>query len=133
MTLIPSGKYKVVCTDHKIVTAKTDIKGVELTFKVIRPLKKKSPVFGKLFQVGGREIKHIFWVTEKMLPYLARDGRVIRGRKLRYLRTFAKRRYWIGQTCEISVKDETFRGVTVSRVRYFDPWKPAKKLIGGAR
>jgi len=118
---VPPGMYKVVCKDQKIVTAKSGIKGIEVLFKIVKPLKSK-----------GQMICHVFWITERNLAYVRRDAIVIRGQTHRYMRTLARRANWIGKTCEVEVRNETFRGTKVSRVWFFNSWKPKKHSAGGS-
>jgi hypothetical protein len=71
-------------------------------------------------------IRHIFWITERNLVYVFRDAAVILRRRPRYLSTLARRAVWIGKTCEVDVRDETFRGVKWGRVLFFNSWEPKK-------
>jgi hypothetical protein len=124
-TRIPPGAYNVACVGHEgVVTGKCGIKGVALLFKVIRPLNRRDPASGKIVKTGGAVIRHTFWMTGKSLAFHMRDARVILGHSLRRLDKFAKAAFWVGKTCKVVIRDETFRGVTYSRVHLFDRWQP---------
>lgn len=129
---VPPGAYKVVCVGHKIVTSKADITGMELLLKIVKPIKRRDPSSGRLIRTEEEVIRHVFWMTKYALAYHMRDAHVILGHPLKSMSKFARSAGWIGKTCEVNVKGETYGGAPVSRVHFFDTWKPKQRSSGGA-
>lgn len=130
---VPPGAYKVVCVSHRIVTTKSGIHGMKLLFKIVKPLETRNPSSGRIVRTAGKVIRHIFWATRYMLPYLLHDARVILGRAPKSMSKFSRAAAWIGKTCEANVGDEIYRGALMSRVYCFNTWRPKKRSSGGAR
>jgi len=134
--LVPDGPYKVVCTsvdvngdgqavDHEIVKAKTQTKGLKIFLEILEPAEVEDPVTKKAFKTKGEIIEHVFWVTQANMKYLKRDAATILGRDLKSLAELTAVQ-WLGKTCEVGLRAETYGGFKRSRVNYFNSWVPAK-------
>jgi hypothetical protein len=132
--LIPEGVYKVVCSqqdvrgdgklvDHEVIKSKAESKGLKLFLEILDP---ESVKVGKEdIKTRGQVIEHVFWVTQKNLPYLKRDAATILGRDLKSLSELTATT-WAGLTCEVGVKHEVYQGFKNSRVSFFNAWSPKK-------
>ena len=124
---IPAGTYKVVCVenpfdeaaageDHEVFETKANTKGLKIFFEILSP----SEVEEK--KTAGEFLDHVFWVTQKNLPYIKRDVETIIGRQPESLEEMTTG-IFNGKTCEIVVKHEEYNGYLNARVAFINPWK----------
>jgi hypothetical protein len=120
--------YKGVCTtvdlegdgvlvDKEIFETKTGTKGLKIFLEILWPEKVGDVT------VKGEIHEHTFFVTDGMLPYIKRDASIILGRPVETMPQFAKEK-WAGATVEFGLRDDTYQGLTRSKVSYFNAWKP---------
>lgn len=132
--LLPESVYKVVCSaqdltgdgkpvDHEVFTANTGTKGFKLFFEILEPETVKPKGATEAKKTKGEIQEHVFWLTQKNLPFVKRDIAAILGRDLQSL-TELKKITWAGLTCEIGTKHEVSRGFKNSRVSFINAWKP---------
>jgi hypothetical protein len=132
--LIPEGVYKVVCSqqdikgdgvlvDHDVIKSKTESKGLKLFLEILDPETVK--VGADVIKTRGQTVEHVFWITQKNLPYLKRDIATIIGRDLKSLAELNST-VWAGLTCEVGIKHEVYQGFKNSRVSFFNAWNPKK-------
>jgi hypothetical protein len=136
---IPEGIYKVVVceqdikgdgklVDHEVFKANSGTKGFKLFLEILEPKEVKEKGADKPVKTAGEVIEHVFWVTQKNLGFLKRDIATIIGRDLKSLNELTTL-VWLGKTCEVGIKDDTYGGFKRSRVSFFNPWQPK----GGAK
>ena len=116
-----------VMRDHEVFVAKnTGTKGFKLFCEILEPTEVPNPKTGEPHVTKGVVLEHVFWVTEKNLPYLKRDIATILERddfKLSELTTIN----WAGRTFEGVVRDEKDQGGYVrSRIAFINAWVPGK-------
>lgn len=127
---LPVGTYRGVCTmvdreDDGNMVDKAFIGGGEKTKGMIIFLEILEPEKVGDVDVKGEIHEHVFWVTSAMLPYIKRDAGTILGVDPASLTmnkiaaaTFA------GRPVEFGLKDETYQGITRSKVSFFNAWDP---------
>lgn len=139
--LIPESVYKVVCSsqdirgdgklvDHEVIKSKQESKGLKLFFEILDPENVK--VGAETIKTRGQIQEHVFWVTQKNLPYLKRDIATLIGRDLKSLAELQSLT-WAGLTAEIGIKHETYQGFKNSRVSFINAWSPKKAADGDAK
>lgn len=139
--LIPESVYQVVCSrqdvrgdgvlvDHEIIKSKAESKGVKIFLEILSPESVK--VGTEMVKTKGQIQEHVFWVTQKNLPYLKRDVATLLGRDLKNL-TELTTMQWAGLTAEVGIKHETYNGFKNSRVGFFNQWNPKKGGEGGKK
>jgi hypothetical protein len=139
--LIPESVYQVVCSrqdvrgdgvlvDHEVIKSKADSKGVKIFLEILSPESVK--VGTEMVKTKGQIQEHVFWVTQKNLPYLKRDVATLLGRDLKSLAELTSMQ-WGGLTAEIGIKHETYNGFKNSRVSFFNSWNPKKAADGGKK
>ena len=132
--LIPESVYRVVCSrqdvrgdgvlvDHEVIKSKADSKGVKIFLEILDPETVK--VGTENIKTRGQIQEHVFWVTQKNLPYLKRDVATLLGRDLKTLGELTSMQ-WAGLTAEVGIKHETYNGFKNSRVSFFNQWSPKK-------
>jgi hypothetical protein len=132
--LIPESVYRVVCSrqdvrgdgvlvDHEVIKSKADSKGVKIFLEILDPETVK--VGNEAVKTKGQIQEHVFWVTQKNLPYLKRDVATLLGRDLKTLNELTSMQ-WAGLTAEVGIKHETYNGFKNSRVSFFNAWSPKK-------
>ncbi|SRR5689334_21693683 len=139
---IPPGTYKFVLTaqdvppnsgtlaDHEVIVGKrSGTKGFKLFCEVIEPEEVPNPKTGEPHVTKGAVVDHVFWVTQKNLPYIKRDIATILGREIDSLAELIKIT-WAGRTFEGVVKDEEYEGRISSRISFINQWAPPSE--GGA-
>jgi hypothetical protein len=133
---VPPETYKFVLTsmdlkddgvlvDKEAFVANSGTKGFKLFCEIIEPESVPNPKTNEPHITKGVVLEHVFWVTEKNLPYMKRDLAVILERddfKLSELMSIN----WAGRTFEGVVKDETRDGYTRSRIAFINAWVPKK-------
>lgn len=133
--LIPEGVYKVVCSqqdirgdgklvDHEVIKSKAESKGLKLFLEILDP--ETAKVGNETIKTRGMLQEHVFWVTQKNLPYLKRDVATIIGRDLKNLAELTAMT-WAGLTCEIGIKHEVYQGFKNSKVSFINAWSPKAK------
>lgn len=131
---LPEGVYKFVCSsqdvrgdgvqvDHEVITSKAGSKGLKLFLEVLDPESVK--VGTEAVRTRGQVIEHVFWVTQKNLPYLKRDASTILGRDVKSLAELQSP-IWAGKTVEGGVKHEVYNGFKNARISFFNAWAPKK-------
>lgn len=136
--LIPESVYKVVCSqqdirgdgklvDHEVIKSKAESKGLKLFFEILDPENVK--VGAETVKTRGQIQEHVFWVTQKNLPYLKRDIATLIGRELKTLAELQSLTY-AGLTAEIGIKHEVYQGFKNSRVSFINAWSPKKAAAG---
>lgn len=132
--LIPESTYKVVLSqqdirgdgklvDHDIIKSKTETKGFKIFLEILDPEFVKADK--ENVKTRGQVVEHVFWVTQKNLPYLKRDIASILGRELKSLNELTTTT-WAGLTCEVGIKHEVYQGFKNARVSFINPWSPKK-------
>lgn len=127
---LPEAVYRVVCSavdkkgdgkliDHEIFTSKSGSIGFKLFLEILEP-----EMVGEV-ATKGEIHEEVFWITVKNLPYVKRDIATILGRDLESLNELTTIQ-WAGKTCEISLKDESYEGVTRSKKQFINAWRPEK-------
>lgn len=91
--------------------------GLKVFLEVIEP-EKVGEVITK-----HKPVEHVFWVTQKTLPYIKRDVKTIFGKELPSAGMLPKI-HWAGHTVEFGVRDEEYNGYVNSRIKFFAPWSP---------
>lgn len=136
---IPPGTYKVVCSAqntkndgvlHQYETIDRRPAGGSLGFKlffeILEPATVKNPKTGEPVKTKGEIQEHVFWITEKNLPYVKRDLFTILGRDLESIKELPSIQ-WAGRTCEIVVREEEYNGRLSAKVAYINAWAPGGK------
>ncbi len=132
--IVPEGTYKVACcqqdltgagvlVDHEIFEAKSKTKGFKLFLEILEPVEMLDPAISEKVKTQGEVIEQVFWVTQKNLGYLKRDIATILGRDLKNLNELTQIT-WVGKTCEIGIKHETYKGFKQNRIIFFNAWTP---------
>jgi len=132
--LIPEGVYKVVLSqqdvrgdgklvDHEIIKSKAESKGLKLFLEILDPETMKAGT--ETVKTRGQVVEHVFWITQKNMPYLKRDIATLLGRDLKSLNELLTTT-WAGLTCEVGIKHEVYQGFKNSRVSFFNAWSPKK-------
>jgi hypothetical protein len=133
---VPEETYKFVLTavdlkddgvlvDKEAFVANSGSKGFKLFCEIVEPESVPNPTTGEPHITKGAVLEHVFWITEKNLPYAKRDLATILERddfKLSELMSIN----WAGRTFEGVVKDEKRDGFVRSRIAFINPWIPAK-------
>jgi len=119
-----------VLVDHEVIKSKADSKGVKVFLEIIDPAEVK--VGAEMVKTKGQIQEHVFWVTQKNLPYLKRDVATIIGRDLKSLSELTTLQ-WAGLTVEFGIKHETYNGFKNSRVSFFNAWNPKKAAGDGKK
>lgn len=119
-----------VLVDHEVIKSKADSKGVKIFLEIIDPPEVK--VGAEMVKTKGQIQEHVFWVTQKNLPYLKRDVGTILGRDLKSLAELTTVQ-WAGLTVEFGIKHETYNGFKNSRVSFFNAWSPKKAAAGDGK
>lgn len=125
------GAYKGVCTtvdlagdgvmvDREIFTSKGGTKALKIFLEIVDPEKVGDTT------VKGEVHEHVWWITDKMLPYIKRDASTVLGREVVSMAELAKVQ-WAGHTVEFGLKDESYNGFVNSKVSFFNPWDPKAK------
>lgn len=134
---IPPETYKFVLTaqdvkgdgvlaDHEIFVANSGTKGFKLYCEVLEPESVPNPKTGEPHVTKGAILEHVFWVTQKNLPYLKRDIATILGREVAALGELPGIA-WAGRTFEGVVNDEKRDGFVRSKIAFINPWSPPAK------
>jgi hypothetical protein len=139
---VPPETYKFVLTsqelpansgtmvDHEVIVGKnTGTKGFKLFCEILEPESVPNPKTKEPHVTKGAVLDHVFWVTQKNLPYIKRDIATILGREVDLLGELMKIA-WAGRTFEGVVKDEEYLGRVSSRIAFINPWAPPS--TGGA-
>ncbi len=133
---VPPETYKFVLTaqelpadsgtmvDHEVIVGKkSGTKGFKLFCEILEPEEVPNPKTGEPHVTKGAVLDHVFWVTQKNLPYIKRDLATILGREVESLGELTTIT-WAGRTFEGVVKDETYEGRVSSRIGFINPWSP---------
>lgn len=136
---IPPGTYRVVASaqntkndgvlhDYDVVDKRAQGKslGFKLFFEILEPDTVKNPKTGEPVKTKGEVQEHVFWITEKNLPYVKRDLFTILGRDLESIKELTKIQ-WAGRTCELVIREEEFEGRLNAKVAFINAWKPGGK------
>jgi hypothetical protein len=114
-----------ILKDHRVIVANTGSKGFGLFCEILDPESVPNPKTGEPHITKGVVLEHVFWITQKNLPYVKRDLATILERddfKMSELTSIT----WAGRTFEGVVRDETRDGYTRSRIAFINPWVPGK-------
>lgn len=131
---VPPETYKFVLTaadvkgdgvlaDHEVFVANSGSKGFKLFCEILEPESVPNPKTSEPHITKGVVLEHVFWVTQKNLPYIKRDISTILERDLGSL-TELTTITWAGRTFEGVVKDETRDGYTRSKIAFINAWVP---------
>jgi hypothetical protein len=133
---VPPATYKFVLTaqevpadsgtmvDHEVIVGKkTGTKGFKLFCEILEPESVPNPKTNEPHKTKGAVLDHVFWVTQKNLPYIKRDIATILGREIEALSELTTIT-WAGRTFEGVVKDEEYEGRISSRIGFFNAWAP---------
>lgn len=105
--LWPVGEYPVRVEDFKFVkSSQKGTPGLELDMVATEG------------ELNGRHAWHTFWLTEKTMPNVARDVRLITGERIKRPSDLRKINY-IGCNVVIKIKHEEYEGDLKMRVHYF--------------
>lgn len=139
---VPPATYKFVLTsqeipensgtmvDHEVIVGKNSgTKGFKLFCEILEPESVPNPKTGEAHNTKGAVLDHVFWITQKNLPFVKRDVATILGREIETLAELTKIT-WAGRTFEGVVKDEEYQGRVSSRIGFINPWSPPDE--GGA-
>lgn len=131
---VPPETYKFVLTqqeidgvlkDHEVFVANSGTKGFKLFCEILEPESVPNPKTNEPHVTKGVVLEHVFWITQKNLPYVKRDLATILERDDFTLGELVSIP-WAGRTFEGVVKDETRDGYTKSRIAFINPWVPPK-------
>ncbi len=133
---VPPETYKFVLTaqelppdsgtmvDHEVIVGKnTGTKGFKIFCEILEPEEVPNPKTKEPHVTKGAVIDHVFWVTQKNLPFMKRDIATILGRDIETLAELTTIT-WAGRTFEGVVKDEEYQGRVSSRIAFINPWAP---------
>jgi hypothetical protein len=132
---VPPETYKFILTaqelregdgtmaDHETFVANSGTKGFKLFCEIVEPESVPNPKTNEPHRTKGVVLEHVFWITQKNLPFVKRDIATILGREIESLGELVKIT-WAGRTFEGVVKDETRDGYTKSKIGFINPWAP---------
>ncbi len=133
---VPEATYKFVLVaqevppesgnlaDYEVIVGKnTGTKGFKLFCEILEPEQVENPKTKEPHITKGAILDHVFWVSQKNLPYIKRDVATILGREVEALSELTSIA-WAGRTFEGVVKDETYQGRVSSKIGFFNPWAP---------
>jgi hypothetical protein len=133
---VPEATYKFVLVaqevppdsgtmaDYEVIIGKnTGTKGFKLFCEILEPEQVENPKTKEPHITKGAVLDHVFWVTQKNLPFVKRDASTIAGRDIDTLGELTKIA-WAGRTFEGVVRDETYQGRISSKIAFINPWSP---------
>lgn len=119
---MPEGSGTMV--DHEVIVGKnTGTKGFKLFCEILEPEQVPNPKTKEPHITKGVVVDHVFWITQKNLPFVKRDIATILGREIESLGELTTVA-WAGRTFEGVVKDEEYQGRVSSRIAFINPWAP---------
>lgn len=128
--LIPPGTYHCGVQDYTWLKSKEKgTRGLKIAFEVVEPAVMKDDK-GKEVETVGKVINHVFWITEKNLPYVKRDVHKILRREIASIRELADIN-WMECFAELVTRhEENPNGWMENRVRFFNSWNPSDPKQG---
>ncbi len=114
-----------VLVDHEAFVANSGTKGFKLFCEILSPESVPNPVTNEPHATKGVVLEHVFWITQKTLPFVKRDLATILERD-DFKITEVVSLIWAGRTFEGVVRDEKRDGYVNSRISYINPWTPPK-------
>jgi hypothetical protein len=115
-----------VLVDHEIFVANSGTKGFKIFCEILDPETVINPKTKEPQVTNGVVIEHVFYVTQKNLPYIKRDIATILGRELASLNELPNT-VWGGRTFEGVVQDDPYKGFVKSKIGFINAWAPKQE------